>query len=292
MSIVIIKDITGALIPFDQLETGILAAFIAFTTVTTLLDMVLIYAIVKQRAIPIDSQFILHICVCDILFSLVLLAFHCFNLYSGGWATGKLGCEINATAILLTIGSSVLTLLFMTIHRYLIFIWRYHLSQNQIYQTIAGIWIFFGMVASLYLSSRYVEEGVALQSSKYYCMIDFTTNEPRSLLIVYLVLSVVGITMFFITYAYSAIVSTYMRLKRRAAQMMMGPTTVAQVSKSKRDQEMSSQEKLLITKAIAISGAYIICWVPCMLLTIVVTPSRPSEDDCRDDYKAASFICI
>ena len=152
MPLILLKDLSSDLIPYTSVEKGILIGFISYTSIAMLLSCLLIFAIVKQQAIQIDTQYLLHICVADLLFSLFVLTFHFINLNAGGWATGGYGCLWSAMGILVTIGLSMFTISLLTAHRYLIVIHRMYLSQNQVYMSIAGIWAFLAVAASLYIA--------------------------------------------------------------------------------------------------------------------------------------------
>ena len=69
----------GILIPFSDTEMASVIALSFFTLASILADLIAIYAIVKQRDIPLDTRFILSLILADLLFSLLCAALETTN---------------------------------------------------------------------------------------------------------------------------------------------------------------------------------------------------------------------
>ena len=112
--------------------------------------------------------------------------------------------------------------------------------------------------------------GIALQSSKYYCMINFTTTDPATLAIAGIILFVLAFNYVFIVYAYSCIISVFKASPRKKGNK----------------RENASSERLLIEKAVAFSAAYMVCWFPYILKIIFEMATKEPvsfEYDCICD---------
>lgn len=76
----LVNDINdGVLIPFSETEMASIKALSFFTLVSILADLMAIYAILKQRDIPLDTRFILSLVSADFLFSLLCAALEITN---------------------------------------------------------------------------------------------------------------------------------------------------------------------------------------------------------------------
>ena len=65
----LLKDLTdGVVIAFSFSEIAVNIALSIFTTMSVLADLIGLYALLKQRYIPLDSRFIVSIITADFLF--------------------------------------------------------------------------------------------------------------------------------------------------------------------------------------------------------------------------------
>lgn len=76
----LLKDLAdGVVIPFSSSETAANIALSIFTLVSVLADSLAIYALLKQRSVPLDSRFIVSIITADFLFGLVCVIIQIIN---------------------------------------------------------------------------------------------------------------------------------------------------------------------------------------------------------------------
>ena len=151
----LLKDITFELIPWSN-DIVFATSLIAIELLLGLIvDSIIIYALLKQRDIPIDSQFILSLTVADFLFCFCFTAMGAIGLWAGGWKTGQPGCLFSVIAIIYTLGMSILSIAGLTIHRYLIVIHHFHLTQNQVYSLLVILWSGLAAIIAGFASSEY-----------------------------------------------------------------------------------------------------------------------------------------
>jgi hypothetical protein len=263
----LLKDITSDVIPW--VSEVIIAAWInrAEFFIGIIIDILIIYSLLKQRDISIDSQFILSLTIADFLFCACFLGPGLYNALKGGWATGQAGCLFSTIAVIYTLGMSILSITGMTLHRYLIVIHQYHLTQKHVYIILSVLWSGLAIiVASFALSQHFREYGVGLTASLLYCFIVLTRRETLNIIAGYTILTFIMIPMTFLVYAYYRIVVTYSKLLARkkikesesiqkSPEMEKNPKQIS----IKKKQTQTRQETRLITKAIAITGSFMIC---------------------------------
>lgn len=71
----LLRDITASVIPFSTIEYNVAITLIFLLVMAALIDFVLVFALVKQVSIPIDSQIILSLVFADLCFALAMLGF-------------------------------------------------------------------------------------------------------------------------------------------------------------------------------------------------------------------------
>ena len=69
------RDIAANVIPFTNIEYSVAITLIFLLVMAVFIDFVLVFALVKQVSIPIDSQIILSLVCADLCFSLTMLGF-------------------------------------------------------------------------------------------------------------------------------------------------------------------------------------------------------------------------
>lgn len=70
----------GSIIPFpDIVVLQIMRAVLALVYLSTLLDLLLLYALLKQRSIPVDTLFIISLTVSDLIFSVTMVIINTIN---------------------------------------------------------------------------------------------------------------------------------------------------------------------------------------------------------------------
>jgi hypothetical protein len=252
---ILLKDITFDIIPFTNEITNITMVLVSELLLGIIIDILIIYSFLKQRDLPIDSQFILSLTIADFLFCAVFLVSHIFNAVRSGWATGQVGCLFTAIALIYTLGMSILSITGMTLHRYLIVIHQFHLTQKQVYIILSVLWCGLASVIAGFVSSKDLREyGIGLTSGMGYCMIVFARQETLNIIAGSAVLAFILIPMTFLVFAYYRIVATYSKLL---------------AGKKMKQSVKTIQENRLVKKAVAITGSFMFC----MFSLLAVLPS-------------------
>jgi hypothetical protein len=251
----LLKDITADLIPWPN-EILFSVIFICIELLLgIIINLVIIYSLLKQRDIPIDSQFILSLSVADFLFSASILGLDLFNVVRGGWAAGQAGCLFSAIVGIYTLGMSVLSISAMTMHRYLVVVQQFHLTQKHVYMILAALWCGLAIMVAIFasFSQQFRENGIGLTTALMYCFIAVSIPDDLNIVTGSLCLVFVLFAMAFLVFAYYRIIATYSKLLTRKRSRS------ALLSADKIQRSRTEQETRLIKKAIAIAGSFILC---------------------------------
>jgi hypothetical protein len=202
---------------------------------------------------------------------------------NGGWSLGKLGCRINSTFIIYTFACSLLSVLFISLTRYLSLIRNYQFKPRQINLIIASIWITMMVVAGISLIlTQNVEDSIAGLTPTYtYCFVAGYTKKgfPISLIVL---IAIVGIMIFQI-YAWTTIVLYYIRMNRRhkkespsevISSSSPAAITLSKVKKPEEKSQLSPLEIRLIKKAIGITLTFVLTWIWFVAYIIVELASK------------------
>lgn len=114
-------DATLSVIPYpDAISSTGHIVITCFSALAILIASIVIFAIVKQRLsnLNISEIFILNLCVADLVFSLFCFTSGIWTNIHGGWAFGARFCGYYAMILIYLEGVSVLSLLSVTIERY------------------------------------------------------------------------------------------------------------------------------------------------------------------------------
>ena len=280
------------------------------TMIAWSVDLIIIVAILREklRDIPRDTQFILSLCCADFVFASVVMTFGFIDLFAGGWGelfsvlsvnslrltpiiigTGKIGCLSIAGLIVFSVAVSIYSLCGLTLYRYLIVAHKIFLNNNHVVIAIVSIWlVLFGVITGFIFTPGFADNAVALQSSHLYCGLTWWgVDDPIIAIAVSIALISVAFPIAFISYAYTSIVTLYMRSKKAKILAELGSAIPAGVVV---DFGISPQELLLIKKALFISGSYLICWMP-LLIKIVIEIVTKYPVPYAFDVICAFFAC-
>jgi hypothetical protein len=251
---ILLKDITYDIIPWSHEIMITTMVLVSELLLGIIIDILIIYSLLKQRDIPIDSQFILSLTIADFLFCAVFLVSDIFNTVRGGWATGQVGCIFTAATSIYTVGMSIFSITGMTLHRYLIVIHQYHLTQKQVYIILSVLWCGLASIIAGFASSQDLGEyGIGLTSGMCYCFLVLTRRETLNIIAGSALLAFILLPMTFLVFAYYRIVTTYSKLLAR---------------KKMKQSLKTEQENRLVIKAVAITGSFTICMFLIFLLNL------------------------
>ena len=118
--------------------------------------------------------------------------------------------------IIITLATSILSVTFITLNRYLAIIWKINITRFQAQMMIASTWVTIVLVTTLYNSNKELSENsLALQTSYTYCFLDFSSRDPIVIIALITILIFMSIPLLFMIFAYSQIILYYKDMNRK-----------------------------------------------------------------------------
>ena len=218
---ILLKDIhDNGTIKFTQDHYTSTMVFIGFNTVFLffgiLLETLVIASILRVRQKTVDTLFVLSLCCADLIFNLFQIIAQPLLLNARGWSTGRLGCQFSVAIIIVTLATSISSITFITLNRYLAIIWKRNITRNQALVMIGFTWISLTTIVTLYLTNKELaENSVALQSPYSYCLLDYTSRDPVVVTTLITTLCFMSLPFLFMTIAYTQIILYYRKMNRK-----------------------------------------------------------------------------
>ena len=276
--------------PFNQIEN--ISVFISFiTSFSGALGMgLIVFATLKQSSLSPDSQFILSLCVADLIWSVInstyglVLLIYGVNVgysYYGCWLHNYFSVCLNAVSIWSLAG--------VALNRYYIVVHGCFLDDAGVKRRLRRIWLFC-ILNNLYpLTLRCSDTCIALQSSRVYCSCAFFNNSWQTLVVIaFFILNIAGIGTA-ITWAYFFMVLTYFRKKRSSNQPssipskkeeIVIPVTVPLSEAAKPPSPppiinyvFTKDELTILLKTVSVTASYFLLWSPFLLKIMIEAAS-------------------
>jgi hypothetical protein len=245
-------------------------------------------------------KMVLSLTCADLYFITSDIIYNSINLAGGGWVAGQVGCIVNAMVITGSCFCSVLTLLAVTMERYVTVIYSKELSHTKTHRIIAGIWVVSHIIVLIPIFSWTWGTAYGLQSGYILCTISWWDWSPAPIVMETLALSTLMGCLSMMIYGYTRIVLKYLeatkKLSSQKSSQKTGTTSVtpsAQELKQKFYSESSTTyaqqstvvqgaepsegpkkrfsqaEKKLLIKAIILTCNFFFGWTPYLFKIIV-----------------------
>ncbi|KAJ3346174.1 hypothetical protein HDU91_007123 [Kappamyces sp. JEL0680] len=248
--------------------------FLSIAIVGTLALTVVLLSTVGRNNSP-STLLVLSLCFADLLYCFSSVIVTAVNISAGGWALGDAGCIISNILVILSCYCSVLSLLSITLERYLSVIRQTILSRRTAIIWIASLWIVSTIIAFLPFMTGNLSDGIALQSAMLICATTWSSRSGPVVFEILLAIVVLLSCVLFMTFAYYCIVAQYIKTVRKLDKQsnsdIFNPSLSSSVFSTKSGGlsgsiQLRADEKKLMIKAIVISGSFTIMWTPYMLL--------------------------
>jgi hypothetical protein len=157
---------------------------------------------------------------------------------------------------------------------------------------IIGIWTLTPFIGIPYVLSENYKYSIALQGGKNICAIAWWDPSPITVLAGYISLVFVGSCACIMIFSYSSVIFLYQNAQRRLNQF---PNETAQsksrlhpaddmsrVTSKSSNPQSKANERLILTKCIALTGCFMISWIPFVMNVFVQQLTRkptPSLED-------------
>ncbi|KAJ3319254.1 hypothetical protein HDV06_006582 [Boothiomyces sp. JEL0866] len=233
------NDIT-TLITFEPQQT----AFYGICTILGAIASVLYFPILLSSYNQIHSPrfaLILSLAISDYLLSLHSLVHAAVNWFYNGFATGQTGCLISSFITVTFCTTSALSLMMITMERYLSIMKGMELDFRKAKIWISSVWAFATIFGLYPFYTNSYKEIIVLHPSRLTCAYFWFSPDPFILPASIITLSMVAIVTGFVNFAYTRIVLFYFGRK-------------------KNKQGMTSKEFLLLKKSLIICFCQMFGW--------------------------------
>ncbi|KAJ3320561.1 hypothetical protein HDV06_005184 [Boothiomyces sp. JEL0866] len=241
-----------------------------------------------------STLLLISLCCADLMFCVTTVVFGSKDLSSGGWSTGHTGCILNSCLILGACFASVFCIIAITLERYKAVMHGKLLSNSDARLWICAIWISSILISTFPLYTGSDEYALALHPGKVICAVAWWDRSPLTIIMITLSMVTLAVSVSFIVYAYVMIVVKFVStqaafhssenksdIKSAAADrksVSKGQSTVkgsastsahaSKVNSEKPEKNSRDKEKILLIKSILISGTFIVCWTPYLMMII------------------------
>ena len=284
----LLKDLQdGVLIPFTEEEKSTNLFFTIITLSSIIADIIALYALLKQKSIPLDSLYIVSLTVADLAFGVLCGVFlftngescswHSFSqssdyvtLYRFLWRLvdgtdrycsfqilpflilisnlSKIGCYWEVILIIIFLGASILSVFAMTLHKYLSILHRIQLTLPRVLVLIAAAWLLPVLMIILFECMFDLGNISSIQSSGTWCFLAMNKTEPLNISATILVFLFIASTICMLVFGHLAIVLAYKRWSEK------------KIAEGQADADQMVKERRLISKSIAISALFSFTW--------------------------------
>jgi hypothetical protein len=260
----LLKDLDTVDLKYSSFEYAflILQSLIALVGVTGI-TIVLVATLTKKNN-PASTYLLLSQSAGDFLICIMQFFGGVINVSQGKWAIGTAGCLISGVLLFASCAISVLSLLAVSVERYMAVIHLHQLSSRSVAMIVAGIWVFSCLLFALFpFYTQSYATFVALQPSKYYCSSSWWLPTRENTVFLVLTVIILGSVIVVMAFCYFFVVSKVIEIRKKlsttsSVDAKSSPDSAAQVlvRRATKNSKIDPKEKMLIKKAIAITGVF------------------------------------
>ena len=264
MSAVLAQDLT--IIPYETWQLAITGIAIVLSIVGVVTNMIVVIALAKQPSLSANHIFLFSMCLGNLLILIPEIIIQSLHLIHGGYSLGPMGCIIQSSLILSAENIGLLSVMLMTLDRYLVIMMEKYLSVKEIVFLLSQVWGMPFVMAAIAFGTNSQGFLFGLQSSGLYCMLSswdaHLINRIEVVMVVFLLLQAMG-GFFFV---YGKIYLYYRAANRR---------------KNKKKAQSGNERRLLI-KCSSLAMSYFVImapfWIKMTYEVITSTPVSPEFD--------------
>jgi hypothetical protein len=227
-----------------------------------------------------SANMLLTLCLsaADLYFITSVLVFGFINIPGGGWSSGRIGCIIDAFIVCSSCFCSILTLLFVTLERYLQVVHSQELSKSRAWKAIIGLWTLSFILGGLPLITNTFGVTYGLQSSNLLCVFSWWDVSPAQIVMHVTSFSAIGGCLTVMIFCYTNI---FLKFRQTVRSVGSATKSDTQVSGTKEKEGLISKKEMqLLIKSVVLTFTYVLGWSPYMIKIIVEIATQrrvPSE---------------
>lgn len=236
--------------------------------------VVLLYA--TREDTGAKNKLIWSLCFADFILVAVHSVQSISNLSIGGFAFGETGCIVDTYIEYLAGLGSILSLVAITVERYVSIIMGRDISEIDGWLVCTAIWIVDFLVVSVTFFAGGVDGNLfTLGESKVFCIVAYWNPVPKSIASFYFTITFVAGAIVIISYIYYAIFIIYRQINLKKAA-------------GKREKGLNENEKKLFIKSVMLVGLFTISYTPLLLAAVYEQVSRKPMPPA---FYTLTFIC-
>lgn len=239
-----IGNFTTGVILYTRPE--LIASIFHFTIalVGVIMLSLVLFVSLKERNTP-EASLILSFVVADLMQCLLETVYGAIDLRYGGFATGQMGCLIKAVLHFISTTASLLSVITITIERYLFVNHRMIMTEKHAIIINTATWVFAAAFALSPVYTLNYKYAFALQPAKLHCSVSSweRVNVFTRVYVILIILFLAFLPLLHIA-GYSSIISAYSNA----------------VHKGRKVRRVNSKERQLLIKVIGITTCVVLCW--------------------------------
>jgi hypothetical protein len=283
-----IQEIPNRVIPWEGSQSIMVIIHVSWGLVGFGAAMTVLLAHITQK-VSANLLLTLSLCVADLYFISSVLIFGFINISQGGWATGQVGCAIDAFIVLSSCFCSIWTLMTATLERYFQVVRSKDLTKSRAWLSVIGLWLISFVIGGLPLITNTYQSTYGLQSTNLLCNFSWWNNSPAQYVMHFFSFGAIFGCLAVIIFCYAGIFLKFrktvrsVQAKELITQSFMtatAKTVGSESTKSEKESIFSPKEVRLLIKSVVLTCTYVIGWTPYLIKIIVeiATEKRvPSE---------------
>ena len=171
MSSLLAQDLNpDVILPYETWQLAIGSIWVVQGVAGIVSKTIVIIALSKQRSLYANQIFLLSMCLGNVMFLLAVCLLGGWHLKAGGFSLGPGGCVIQAVFILAAENISLLSIILMTLDRYLVILREKILSTRETAFLLSQVWVMPLVMVAIAFGTNSQGFLFGLQSSGLYCM--------------------------------------------------------------------------------------------------------------------------
>lgn len=251
--------------PFEVWQRAIGSIWVVQGVAGIASNTIVIIALSKQRSLYANQIFLLSMCLGNVMFLLAVCILGGWHLKAGGFSLGPGGCISQAVFILAAENISLLSIILMTLDRYLVILKEKYLSTREIAFLLSQVWGMPLVMVAIAFGTNSQGFLFGLQSSGLYCMMAAWDTHliNRIEMVMSIILIFQGIAGFF--FVYGKIYLFYRKTNLNLHRLV-----------SSQDPAMAANDRRLLIKSSSLALSYCMLVAPMWSkLVYEVTTSSP-----------------